>query len=75
MSEAVVVAVLALVGNLIGSYATSQKTAWRIEQLEKKVELHNSVVERVAIMEHDEQTQWDRIEEIRAELSELKEKR
>lgn len=64
MSETIIVALLALVGTLIGSVAgimTANKlTNYRIEQLEKKVEKHNNVVERVFRLEekdavHEEQ--------------------
>ena len=50
MDSEVIVAVISGVGTLIGSgigaYASSKLTAYRIEQLEKKVEKHNQVVER-----------------------------
>lgn len=55
MSEAVIVAILSLIGTLVGSVAgimTANKLVlYRIEQLEKKVEKHNNVVERVFILE------------------------
>lgn len=55
MSEAILVAILSLCGTLIGSIAgilTANKlTNFRIEQLEKKVEKHNSVVERTYKLE------------------------
>lgn len=58
MSEAVVVAVLALIGTLGGTFGgilTANKlTNYRIEQLEQKVEKHNRVVERVYILEKNE---------------------
>lgn len=58
MSEAVVVAVLALIGTLGGTFGgilTANKlTNYRIEQLEAKVEKHNRVVERVYVLEKDE---------------------
>lgn len=58
MSEVVIVAILSLIGTLIGSLAgilTANKlTNYRIEQLEKKVEKHNSVIERVYKLEKDE---------------------
>lgn len=51
MSDVVLVGILSLVGTLVGSIAgilTANKlTNYRIEQLEKKVDKHNSVVERV----------------------------
>lgn len=57
MSEAIIVAILSLFGTCIGSIAgimTANKlTIYRIEQLEKKVEKHNSVVERTFKLEED----------------------
>lgn len=58
MSEVVIVAILSLIGTLIGSLTgilTANKlTNYRIEQLEKKVEKHNNVIERVYKLEKDE---------------------
>lgn len=55
MSEAVIVALLALAGTLGGSFlgiiASAKLTNYRIEQLEKKVEKHNGVIERVFKLE------------------------
>lgn len=48
-------ALISLVGSAIGTFggiiASSKLTSYRIEQLEKKVEKHNSVVERTFILE------------------------
>lgn len=60
---------LAIVSNVIVALMNSKLTLYRIEQLEKKVEKHNNLVERVALIEHDEQTQWKRIDELRTELA------
>lgn len=55
MTEAVIVGVLSLIGTLGGTLggivAANKMTNYRIEQLEKKVEKHNSVVERTFILE------------------------
>lgn len=72
MTEAIAVACitggLAVLGNVIIAIMNSKLTIYRIEQLEKKVEKHNNLVERVAVIERDEQTQWKRIDELRSEL-------
>ena len=51
MGESVVVALISLMGTLggtLGGILVSNKlTNYRIEQLEKKVEKHNGVIERV----------------------------
>lgn len=58
MNDAVLVAVLSLMGTLggtLGGILTANKlTNYRIEQLEKKVDKHNGVVERVYILEKNE---------------------
>ena len=55
MNETIIVAILSLIGTLIGTFGgivTANKlVSYRLEQLEKKVEKHNSVVERVFILE------------------------
>lgn len=55
MSDAVIVALLSLVGTIVGSglgVITSQKlTQYRLEQLEKKVQAHNNLVERTYKLE------------------------
>lgn len=58
MSESIIIAILSLVGTIIGSLlgilASNKLVVYRIEQLEKKVEKHNSVIERVYILEKDD---------------------
>jgi len=59
MSESIIVAVitgvLSLAGTLTGSYFSQRKSAalisYRLEQLEKKVDKHNSVIERTYQLE------------------------
>ena len=54
MTDTVLVAILSLVGTLAGSFLSNKLTIYRIEQLEKKVEKHNSVIERVYLLEKHE---------------------
>lgn len=54
----IVVALLSLIGTLGGSYFANKKSqaliAYRLEQLELKVNKHNSVIERVYKLEEQE---------------------
>ena len=58
MSESIIIAILSLAGTIIGSLlgilASNKLVIYRIEQLEKKVEKHNSVIERVYLLEKDD---------------------
>lgn len=51
MNPEVVVALCSLAGTLGGSLIGARLTQYRIEQLEKKVEKHNNLVERMTIVE------------------------
>lgn len=52
---AIIVAILSLIGSLVGSFLAQRKTTalvtYRLEQLEKKVDKHNNVVERMYKLE------------------------
>ena len=58
MSETIIVAILSLIGTLAGSLlgivAANKLVIYRIEELEKKVEKHNNVLERVYDLEKSE---------------------
>ena len=55
MPETIIVALIAFIGSLIGNYLSNNKNqaliAYRLEQLEKKVNLHNNVIERTYELE------------------------
>ncbi len=55
MTEAIIVAILGFAGTLLGSLfgvlAAQKLTQYRLQQLEEKVNKHNSIVERTFILE------------------------
>lgn len=55
MSETVIVTIISFTGTLLGTLggivASAKLTIYRIEQLEKKVEKHNNLIERVFKLE------------------------
>ncbi len=69
MSETILVALitggLALLGTLGGSYLANKKSAaliaYRLEQLEKKVQAHNNLVERMYQVEERTELQEEKI--------------
>ena len=65
MSDAVLVALIGLAGSGLGSVAgilvSSKLTQYRLEQLEKKVEVHNQVVDRVYKLEERTELQEEKI--------------
>ncbi|MCH1974690.1 hypothetical protein MCI89_20310 [Muricomes sp. OA1] len=70
MPDTVFVAVLSLVGTLAGSFGGTQLIKYRIEQLEKKVEKHNSVMERTFRLEEQMKVANHRIQDLEDEEKE-----
>lgn len=64
MTEAVLVAVLSLLGTLSGSFFGMHLIKYRIELLEKKVEKHNSIIERTYILEEKMRVANHRIDDL-----------
>ena len=55
MAEEIIIALIgfagAVIGSALGVVASAKLTNYRLEQLEKKVNLHNNVIERVYSLE------------------------
>ncbi len=68
MSNEIIVALIAFAGTLTGSYFGQRKStaliAYRLEQLENKVNKHNSVVERTYILEEKMKVANHRIDDL-----------
>ena len=58
MAEEIIIALIgfagAVIGSALGVVASAKLTNYRLEQLEKKVNLHNSVIERVYNLERNQ---------------------
>ena len=65
MTDTVLVAILSLVGTLAGAYIANRKSialiAYRLEQLENKVNKHNQVIERTYKLEEREAVMQEQI--------------
>lgn len=64
MDNTIVVAVLSLLGTFVGSFSGMKLMSYRIEQLEKRVDKHNNVIERVYNLERKDAIQDERIAEM-----------
>lgn len=75
MSDEIIVALLALVGTLLGTFGgivTSSKLSnYRIEQLERKVQAHNNLVERMYAVEGHQETLDEKIKVANHRLDDL----
>ena len=71
----VLVGVLSFSGTLMGAYFSNKRSqaliAYRIEQLERKVDKHNSVIERTYKLEEAEAVQDEQIKVINHRIDSL----
>lgn len=78
ITETIIVAILSLVGTLAGTFGgimtSNRLTGYRIEQLEKQVEKHNSVIERVQVLEDKNAFQDEKLNKIIAFIDDYKKK-
>ena len=76
MPSEVIVGILSLVGTLTGSVTaimvSNRLTVYRIEQLEKKVNAHNNLVERTYKLEENEHVVFEKLKVINHRIDDLK---
>ncbi len=75
MDTEITVALLALAGSVIGTFGgilvNAKLVNYRLSQLEKKVDLHNRVVERVFRLEQKDAVTDESLRSIRRRIGEL----
>lgn len=71
MTSEVFVALCSLIGTALGTFGGTKLMSYRIEQLERKVEKHNSVVERMAVMENKMTVADHRISNLEGEVKSI----
>lgn len=74
----IIVAILSLAGTLAGSYFSNSKTTaligYRMQELEKKVEKHNSVIERVYHLEEEQAVLSEKVKVANNRIADLEKK-
>lgn len=77
MSDTVMVALIGLVGSGAGAFGgilvSSKLTQYRLEQLEKKVEIHNGVIDRVYKLEERTELQEEKLKVVNHRIEDLEE--
>lgn len=76
MTESIIVALITggitLIGTALSNWMNHSKTIYRIDQLEKKVEKHNNLVERMYIAEGEIKVLEEKAKDFEGDLSDLK---
>ena len=77
MATEIIVALIGLggsaIGSIIGIIASSKLTAYRLEQLEQKVNKHNNLIERTYQLERDKAVISEEIKVINHRIEDLEE--
>ena len=75
MRSDVIIALSSLVGTMFGTFAGiykfSQLTNYKLTQLEEKVEKHNTVIERMFIVEERQKFADNRIDKLEVAIKEV----
>lgn len=71
MSDTIIVGLLSLFGTLAGSFGGMRLMAYRIEQLEKRVDKHNNVIERTFKLEEKDAVQDEQIKVANHRIADL----
>ncbi len=79
MTENIIIALLSFAGTLVGTiagvFATQRLSNYRIEQLEKKVDKHNNLIERVYRIEQNEAVMDNRVKAMDHRITDLENER
>lgn len=75
MSDAVIVGIISFIGTVIGTFggilASNKLTNYRIEELEKKQDKHNKVIERVYKLEERDSIIEEEIKSVNLRIADL----
>ena len=78
MTESIIVALITggitLIGTALSNWLNHSKTIYRIDQLEKKVEKHNNLVERMYICEGQLKLLEEKQRDTESDLNDIKHK-
>ena len=78
MNEAVTVALIGLagwgLGSVVGVLASAKLTSYRLEQLEKRVQAHNNLIERTYKLEERTELQDEKLRSAARRLESLERK-
>ena len=69
MSDAIIVAILSLVGTFAGSFSGMKLMSYRIEQLEKKVDRYATITERIPVIEEQIRGIEHRLEDLERKIN------
>lgn len=73
MTSEILIALSSFLGTVIGAFGSTKLMSYRIEQLEKKVEKHNNLIERTYKLEENEAVLLEKIKSNSHRIDDLEE--
>lgn len=67
-----IVSLIAIVTPIIRLNTKIVELGVKLDNVEEKMDKHNNLVERTAVLERDLKTNWTRVDELKAEVREIK---
>jgi len=68
---AIITSTTSLIAAIVSIIVNNRLIGYKVDELAKKVEKHNNLIERMAIVERDLKTSFNRIDELRSDIKEL----
>lgn len=73
ITVAIITSASSLIVAVISIITNNRILGYKVDELKKQVEKHNQVVEKVALLQQDNLTQWKRLDELQKDVEKLKE--
>lgn len=73
ITVAIITSASSLIVAIISIITNNRILGYKVDELKKQVEKHNQVVEKVALLQQDNATQWKRLDELQKDVEKLKE--
>lgn len=74
MSENVVIALVSCIPTIVAVIMANNIVTYKIEELQKRVEKHNQIIERTYILERDTKTAFNEIKEIKDDIEKIQDR-
>lgn len=68
---AIVTSASTLIAAIVSIIVNNNLIGYKVDELKKQIEKHNSVIERVFVLERDVKTSFNRIDELRDDIRDL----
>lgn len=69
---AIITSASSLIAAIVSIIVNNRVIGFKVDELTKKVEKHNNLIERMAVVERDVKTSFTRIDELRSDIKELR---